>query len=781
MKSTNSNLFSSVSSTNSLEDNTANDDILNALKSNTSSPLAGNTATSLTGKYSSQGGGVVDSDICSKHVNVTCLHKYASSPLCFGLIGVNKNSFCLKPKGNCRVSSHSVAIFEPDLDHYYINKNQTGESAWCEFKLHKDVGEMLKSQGIDMNDRKSLEDWKFIFSSSFNLKNEPSSKIERAIEFMRDPPKLALAMKTPAKKKLEKIITSDEKIVLEMAKIEANAALLHITQSERDEWSNNVPLDLITYIETMSDTTKNVISDIADIRSCLDRLPTLEDLSSDFTDVSSALTGLKSTLGSNTISTYPDVWTAINEIETSQISNSNQIEDITTMQKELSSRLTSCQTVLHSYGQRWTALGQNWLPLLTKHEQEIDTLKAQSSPTVDMDSLLQTGISSNQNLNTTSTHGAANTSLISKLSEQIDDLEGRLRLCEERSDNKSVSFQPSMDGPAPRRDPFGFGTAGVCFKQFYFADEDEVKVWLKKHLSTPSHGLFVDLVSFTQFFGDDSYVERNVSLNDLYISNKIGYQTMADAYVATSFENVLPAAYGRTASSTKSTSNVDMSSQPELPGLPSFAKWDHTDGGTGRKYWIMKECRKTGIQIDGMIRAQLDGVAQVLAKDLLTDSISMSEALFNFISTSYQDTFNSGRFDSDQAWQLTCKFVKRIFVELGDVRITARAGIHINDPWTSAAKFLFATLRAHEVMHSFMRLDIKNHPSISSEMVKFICYSQPASDTSEVLSRLAATESMQRTQQSNISKLDLKAKKVDTWKSETEKLLKKLKDKAEIA
>ena len=66
-------------------------------------------------------------------------------------------------------------------------------------------------------------------------------------------------------------------------------------------------------------------------------------------------------------------------------------------------------------------------------------------------------------------------------------------------------------------------------------------------------------------------------------------------------------------------------------------------------------------------------------------------------------------------------------------------------------------------------------------MVKFICYSQPASDTTAVLSRLSAAESMQRTQQSNISKLDLKAKKVDTWKSDTEKLLKKLKDKAEIA
>jgi hypothetical protein len=53
------------------------------------------------------------------------------------------------------------------------------------------------------------------------------------------------------------------------------------------------------------------------------------------------------------------------------------------------------------------------------------------------------------------------------------------------------------------------------------------------------------MVSFTQFFGGDSYIKHNVTLNKLYMSNKIGYQTMVDAYVATSFENVLPAAYGR--------------------------------------------------------------------------------------------------------------------------------------------------------------------------------------------------------------------------------------------
>lgn len=61
------------------------------------------------------------------------------------------------------------------------------------------------------------------------------------------------------------------------------------------------------------------------------------------------------------------------------------------------------------------------------------------------------------------------------------------------------------------------------------------------------------------------------------------------------------------------------------------------------------------------------------------DSFSMSDALYTFISTSYQDTMYSGRFDSDQAWTLTCSFVKRIFQEIALERVIARDGIDIDE------------------------------------------------------------------------------------------------------
>ena len=148
------------------------------------------------------------------------------------------------------------------------------------------------------------------------------------------------------------------------------------------------------------------------------------------------------------------------------------------------------------------------------------------------------------------------------------------------------------------------------------------------------------------------------------MSSKIGYSTITGYIVANSFQNVLPGAYGRPSSTSKTNDKLELVSQAELPGMPTFAKWDNRDGSNGRRFWIREETRKTEQQLDGVIRSPLSGPAQILAKDLLMDSVSMSESLYTFISTSYEDTIHSGRFDSQQAWTLTSCFVERIFQEL---------------------------------------------------------------------------------------------------------------------
>jgi hypothetical protein len=67
-----------------------------------------------------------------------------------------------------------------------------------------------------------------------------------------------------------------------------------------------------------------------------------------------------------------------------------------------------------------------------------------------------------------------------------------------------------------------------------------------------------------------------MTLNDLYLTNKIGYATMVDSIVAALFQNILPAAYSRSPDSSSHSSTqsggADLQSQVELPGMPTIEK-----------------------------------------------------------------------------------------------------------------------------------------------------------------------------------------------------------------
>ena len=121
------------------------------------------------------------------------------------------------------------------------------------------------------------------------------------------------------------------------------------------------------------------------------------------------------------------------------------------------------------------------------------------------------------------------------------------------------------------------------YKQFYFEDPYAFEKWMRANINHPQHGLFVDIVSFSEFFGNVRYIKRSKILNELYMSNKTGYVTMADSIVGKSFQKILPAPYGKVSTS---SSDVDVTSQVELTGMKTFEKQDVRDGRSGRKYWI---------------------------------------------------------------------------------------------------------------------------------------------------------------------------------------------------
>ena len=53
----------------------------------------------------------------------------------------------------------------------------------------------------------------------------------------------------------------------------------------------------------------------------------------------------------------------------------------------------------------------------------------------------------------------------------------------------------------------------TIYKQFYFEDHTDVEGWLRDNINNPLHVLFVGIVYFSVLFGNESYIERNKTLN----------------------------------------------------------------------------------------------------------------------------------------------------------------------------------------------------------------------------------------------------------------------------
>ena len=715
-----------------------------------------------------------------KPLPVFYLRQDHAGEVCCGLIGSHKGVFCLKHKLSCSVGSHSTSKFQPEGNTYYVCKSMDKTLAYCSLSFSQKSFASSSLKDLDLSQPRSLEQWRTLIKSvnatmDLDVKpvSEHTSNTSEAQNVDRKDPKISFSFGS------DKYPNTSVSINPEQDQSHSSSPFEVLDPSVLKHLDNLQEIPLKSILESHHLDIHSIIKHLNDF------IRKWDVIEQEMIDLNNNVSAIQRDIRTNSKTSFVSVWDGIDAIMNNL--DGIDLDDLQSSVNHTSMEHVEFKDTLIKFKKYWEALAANWLPRVTVVERELFELKSnfhqqtESSQSSQREKILDSLFNTKQPPTFTQ-HQNQNSSQVNPIS-LVDDLKGRLDALEtsyQELNSKFVSLSTSQQSIPQHNIPHeNLGIAGVHYRQYFFKDPHDLESWMRSCMTHPSHGLFVDLVSFSEFFGADFYVDRNTTLNEVYMSSKIGYASIANSIVASSFQNVLPAANGKPLSTSKNN-KLEIFAQAELPGLPTFKKWDNRDGRNGRRFWIRDESRKTEQQLDGYIRSQLTGASQILAKDLLVDSFAMSDAIYTFISSSYEDSMNSGRFDSDQSWTLTCSFVKRIFQEIAYERVIARDGIHIDNQWSTSSKFLFATLKAHSVMQQFMKLSIKDHPSISSETVKFVCYAQPTADSTELISRISGVESLQRADQSNISKMDTKIKKIEAWKTDSDKLLKKLKEKVNI-
>jgi hypothetical protein len=254
--------------------------------------------------------------------------------------------------------------------------------------------------------------------------------------------------------------------------------------------------------------------------------------------------------------------------------------------------------------------------------------------------------------------------------------------------------------------------AGVKMGDLVFQSFEDLLLWVKVKLPSGRFGFVVDGHSFLEFFTLSLHVDSESSAAAEHNAEKAGYATYYEMKVAASFNNLFPLLFGK-------ASSAGMDDSDSLPGVISGEKWNN--GSTGLHHQIMRKMNDVSYQLDANIKQVYRNhtEARQLAIDCVTASKRFVIDLVAFISQEYS-TWQTRGFTKKEAWKVVCQIVCRLFEDLESARVSAR---HVRDKGNidyTSASIIFATLKCHEVMASYVQHQFQEHPAVSSVITRHL-------------------------------------------------------------
>ena len=252
--------------------------------------------------------------------------------------------------------------------------------------------------------------------------------------------------------------------------------------------------------------------------------------------------------------------------------------------------------------------------------------------------------------------------------------------------------------------------------QYTFTSMQELAAWSELHLpASLPFGSFVDVYSYLERVNSFKDVASTTVLKNMEIRKKLEL-TADEALIIESFKHALPRIFnGGSSAAATSTSAW-------LPGVPTKDKWEDNLGLSGAKITLRDNETTIRTRVEEVISQRLQGhqEAQSLARVLLSDTIAFVGCLNRFISETYKRLDESG-FGKVDSWKLVSKLVHRIFAtDCHQRRGAVSEFLDASDGRTLSLGVLWGTFATHQIMREYMQHGIENHPSISSEYVRFL-------------------------------------------------------------
>jgi hypothetical protein len=689
----------------------------------------------------------------------------ASSGYCFGVIGQAK--FCIKPvtegKG-CNILVHTTKKFSPAPHFGYLQ--ETEARAWCapSFDLRSlSSAQLLRLHGVQF----TPAEWDDLFI------NLLANKIPKWLSFENSTPSES---QTTLLTDLQPSTT--EELLSPLAHRQSGGLLAlvpslsfddSVDTSFADEWPAEADMQFLT----------------ASLHKCYQHFSSLKQKwKRAFTEVETSYgmvvqviqhvhhvtTRLRHDLGSPAVlDGYPDLsaWDGISSLHGQVSSLSATLGDQSTQLLQLDNKHSTLVHSITEVEQVNEDLQTNLMQKISVMESDLQALQLRVFKLIPfLQQLKRGGTHSSSNIASQSTantshHSPPNATLSSSFSAPLEVLR-----CVQELESQVAELLSTQDasagtnlGPSSNSALFtqvqelsaqmkqlqlrvvgrGVQIANKVFRSF-----DDVRAWVGAHLPTRRYGLFVDGVSIFEFF-THGHIDAETTYSSFYSQHRTGFASTYEARVASFIQNLFPTVFG------KADSNVDTAEA--LPVLPAPERWDSNDGNTGLRYQITRNMGGAELQISESISTILHEYpeAQYIARECLHQAKRFALERCQFITLDFQKWKHRGHAKKD-AWKMTAVCVRRIFEELYSERVIARDIYDQKDPDFTAAKYLWATWKAHAIMEKYLRHQFYEHPSISAMLAHHLADNYVKPDDTQG-AKIKALESSIKTLQAKYDSL----------------------------
>jgi hypothetical protein len=235
----------------------------------------------------------------------------------------------------------------------------------------------------------------------------------------------------------------------------------------------------------------------------------------------------------------------------------------------------------------------------------------------------------------------------------------------------------------------------------------------------PTFGPFTDIYVLLAICEElEGIVTKGETLKERDLIEKAGLNHPGESTVIYALKHTIPNFLSRGASNPRQTA---------LKAVKTAADWDQVfnkDLAKGLKdVWDERQP-----DVEAVVRGHIEDSlsrhghlqAASLAREMLSKSCKFTNKAFDYLSTLNRELTERSGFPLPDAWLLATEIIARICKALNTSRSEVRDISIKSTPLRNTARILYAMLRVHDMMEEYMVLEIKNHPSISSEYVKFL-------------------------------------------------------------